>query len=335
MEPQNPVLVSTRFVAKNARHVKINQESVRNLASWIKTSGLWINELENPAQTRDIICAGNSPKEKLEFLFILDSINFCFWSDTKKWSFTYGNHTYFGSIASAYALKQFFEKKPQKATLRYMASVSYKEFCSVFEGDGTLLLMKERWHCVQELCKTLLERYEGDVVGFVESAHQKASSLLNKIYLSLPYFVDRDRYEELYGEQRRVWFLKRAQLLIADIWSVFDGKGIGYFKDIDYLTALADYKLPQILSSKKYFGVLEYAPALEEKIKNKIELGPGSKEEVEIRACTIQAVENIVKEIVRLGGLKHVYPIAVDWMLWHWSHQDFDMPHHRTRGIDY
>lgn len=335
MELQNPVRVSTRFVAKNARYVKINQESIRNVAFLIKTSGLWINEFENPAQTRDIICAGNSPKEKLEFLFILDSINFCFWSDTKKWSFTHKDHMYSGSIASAYALKRFFEKNPQKATLTYMVSIPHKKFCSIFEGDGTLLLMKKRWHCVRELCRVLLERYDGDVIGFVESAHHKASSLLNKIYLTLPYFADIHTYENLYEERRRVWFLKRAQLLIADIWSVFEGRGIGRFQDIEYLTAFADYKIPQILHSKKYFSVLEYAPALEEKIRNKIKLGSGSKEEVEIRACTVQAVENIVEEMMRLGGLAHVYPVTVDWILWYLSHQDFDMPHHRTKGIDY
>lgn len=331
---ENPVRISTKFVVKNARHVKINQKSVCDLAYWIATCGLWGNELAYPAETRSVVSPGNSPKEKLEFLFILDSINFCFWSKKEKWSITRDGNKHFGSVGAAHAIKKFFEQNPKKANLMYFSLISYKEFCSIFDGEGELMLLKERWKCVRELCKRLLERYNGDVVEFVESAHKKAASLLEKIYLTLPYFADIHAYEELYGERKRVWFLKRAQLLIADIWGAFEGKGIGCFHDIEYLTAFADYKVPQILHSEKYYRVLEYAPELEEKIKNKIELGAGSKEEVEIRACAVQAVENIVEEIARFGG-QRVYPVTIDRILWYWSRQEFDIPHHRTRGTDY
>lgn len=35
---------------------------------------------------------------------------------------------------------------------------------------------------------------------------------------------------------------KRAQILIADIWSSFSGIGFGEFHDIDKLTMFADYR---------------------------------------------------------------------------------------------
>jgi len=35
---------------------------------------------------------------------------------------------------------------------------------------------------------------------------------------------------------------KRAQILIADIWSSFRGTGFGEFRDIDSLTMFADYR---------------------------------------------------------------------------------------------
>ncbi|MBI3273804.1 MAG: hypothetical protein HYZ69_01535 [Candidatus Colwellbacteria bacterium] len=331
---ENLVRTSTRFVTENARYVKINQKGIRDLALWIATSKLWTKELIHPTETRKILCINSSPRKKIEFLFIVDSINFCFWSKKERWNIAYNGKRYSGSIGSVYAIKKFFEENYEKANLKYFAKISYEEFCSIFLGEGELMLRKERWKCVRELCKTFLERYRGDVVKFVESAHQKTSALLNKIYLTLPYFADIHAYKGgFYGEQRRVWFLKRAQLLIADIWSAFGGEGIGHFQDIEYLTAFADYKIPQILHSKKYFGALEYAPELEEKIKNKVELGSGSKEEVEIRACAVQAVEHIVKEIRRMG--QEVCPVTIDWILWYGSHQDFNIPHHRTKGIDY
>lgn len=329
---ENPVRISTKFVVENARYVKINKKAVLDLAYWITTYDLFWDQLKSPAETRNVISLGGSPKEQIEFLFILDSINFCFWSKKKKWNITYDGRTHSGSVGAAYAIKRFFEQNPKKANPTYFSLISYKEFRSIFNGRGELLLLKERWKCVRELCKTLLERYDGDVVRFVASAEKSASQLLQKIYLEIPYFCDIHYYEDRYrGIDGRVWFLKRAQLLIADIWGAFGGKGIGYFHDIEYLTAFADYKIPQILH---HFGVLEYAPKLEEKIKNKIELGAGSKEEVEIRACTVQAVENIVEEVARFSGLR-MYPITIDRILWCWSHQKFDIPHHRTKGQDY
>ena len=39
-----------------------------------------------------------------------------------------------------------------------------------------------------------------------------------------------------------VAFYKRAQILIADIWACFEGQGLGYFYDINYLTMFADYR---------------------------------------------------------------------------------------------
>jgi hypothetical protein len=39
-----------------------------------------------------------------------------------------------------------------------------------------------------------------------------------------------------------VSFWKRAQILVADIWACFEGKGLGTFHDIDSLTMFADYR---------------------------------------------------------------------------------------------
>ena len=41
---------------------------------------------------------------------------------------------------------------------------------------------------------------------------------------------------------RRVFILKRAQILVADVWALFEGKGLGEFADIDTITMFADYR---------------------------------------------------------------------------------------------
>ena len=36
--------------------------------------------------------------------------------------------------------------------------------------------------------------------------------------------------------------LKRAQILVADLWACFEGQGLGAFTDIDTITMFADYR---------------------------------------------------------------------------------------------
>ena len=49
---------------------------------------------------------------------------------------------------------------------------------------------------------------------------------------------------------------KRVQILIADIWSCFEGDGLGHFYDINKLTMFADYRVPQALLA---LGVMTYS----------------------------------------------------------------------------
>ena len=41
---------------------------------------------------------------------------------------------------------------------------------------------------------------------------------------------------------RRVSFYKRAQILVADLWSCFQGSRDGAFPDVDCLTMFPDYR---------------------------------------------------------------------------------------------
>jgi len=41
-----------------------------------------------------------------------------------------------------------------------------------------------------------------------------------------------------------VFLYKRSQILIADIYAAFQGKGFGEFHDIDKLTMFPDYRVP-------------------------------------------------------------------------------------------
>jgi hypothetical protein len=122
-------------------------------------------------------------------------------------------------------------------------------------------------------------------------------------------------------------FLKRAQIVPADLW----GSGVRPFKDVAELTCFADYKLPQVL---RHAGVLVYSERLARRVDDWVELAAGSREELEIRAATVVAVDLIRDRLAELG--RPLMAVEVDWMLWAWSQGVFPVrPHHRTRTIFY
>ena len=78
------------------------------------------------------------------------------------------------------------------------------------------------------------------------------------------------------------------QILVADIWGCFEGKGMGQFDDIDAITMFADYRVPQILN---YFEVIKYDEELLKVLNSNTYIEPGSELEIEIRGCSIWGVE--------------------------------------------
>lgn len=122
--------------------------------------------------------------------------------------------------------------------------------------------------------------------------------------------------------------LKRAQLLVADLHSAFGGRGPGRFDDVDRLTMFADNLVPHVL---RMHGCLVYTDALAESIDAGDLLAYGSAEEVEIRACGVEAVERLAAARRDLGHDDP--PRLLDHHLW-WAGRDpaiKAVPRHRTR----
>ncbi|XP_042552160.1 queuosine salvage protein isoform X2 [Dipodomys spectabilis] len=141
---------------------------------------------------------------------------------------------------------------------------------------------------------------------------------------------------------KRISFYKRAQILVADTWSVLEGKGDGCFEDISSITMFADYRLPQILV---YLGALKYSDKLLKKLLDGVMLSYGDKQEVEIRGCTVWCVELIrdcLLELIEKSGEKpngEINSILLDYYLWDYARDHREdmkgIPFHRTRCIYY
>lgn len=197
----------------------------------------------------------------------------------------------------------------------------------------TIPLLAQRTRSIREVGYALLTQSSGSAITFIQQAQQSAAKLVEMISAHLPAFRDSCIYQ---GYQ--VFLYKRAQILVGDIWGAYEGTSLGHFIDIQHVTCFADYRVPQVLRA---VGIMQYSDTLSQIIDNKEEIVQ-SELEIELRACTIQAVE---KMVTLLNSRKtdtdtdttHIIPVQLDWLLWERGEASLDklLPHHRTRTIFY
>jgi hypothetical protein len=119
----------------------------------------------------------------------------------------------------------------------------------------------------------------------IEASNHSAAALVNLLARDFPCFRDEVRFEN----RKSVRILKRAQILVADIWACFEGTGYGEFHDIDKITIFADYRIPQLLNA---LGCLQYSPLLEHAVRHKKTIESGHTWEIQIRGMT-KALTNV------------------------------------------
>ena len=128
-------------------------------------------------------------------------------------------------------------------------------------------------------------------MNLIKAADKSAGRLVNILVRDFSCFNDKHDYEGY-----KIRFYKRAQILVADLWACFQGQTAspGEFQDIDCLTAFADYRIPQMLHT---MGVLSYSPPLDARVRRKELLESGGSWEVQLRGCSVWAVELLRREV--------------------------------------
>ena len=133
---------------------------------------------------------------------------------------------------------------------------------------------------------------------------------------------------------------KRAQIVVADIWACCKGEGYGTFRDISSITTFADYRIPQALV---WFGVLEYSADLMKTLDDPDHrFQTGDPQEVEIRGCTIAAVDQIVEKTGKklqadksISTHVDINAVLIDHFLWDYrrdkAKETQHIPIHRIR----
>jgi hypothetical protein len=266
----------------------------------------------------------------IAYIFVLDTINFCFWGDPK-WRRRTEDQWLDGYWALASALTEEATKNAGFLDPQALAALDAKTLNRVLGGRPVIPLLEERATNLRELGRWVVNGFGGRFSHVLQEANLDAVDLVRLLVAGLASFRD----EALY-KGRNVSFYKRAQILAADLHGAAGGSGTrrrwwGDLAHLHELTAFADYKLPQIL---RHQGILRYSRPLAEQVDNQVLLPAGSKEEVEIRANTVWAVELLREEIQTLGLDLPSY--RIDWLLWLASQESGQMqPYHRTRTIYY
>ena len=321
MNTMETVLDTTRFVMENSKHVSIDREKISEFCVDFDLGSTkhWLRESPFDLSLLDEVGRAN-------FLFVFNSINFCYWGEPK-WTVEHRGEMADGAWGMITAFGRAIESESPIVDADFLASLSEESLRHIFRGNVTIPLFAERLAILREVGAILCDRYEGRFTNFIEKAGGDAMELVRLVVENFPSYEDVSPYDG-----RNVVFRKRAQLLVSDTYHVFEGNGPGQFSNIHRLTAFADYKIPQVL---RKHGILRYMDELAEKVDGMIFIPKNSGEEVEIRANTIWAVE-LIREVLdrRSPGITSA---LVNDMLWLAGHDKspLDKPYHRTRTISY
>ncbi|CAK9867015.1 unnamed protein product [Sphagnum jensenii] len=303
---------SCLWVASNASHVAINPAGIEKL----------VERLDGRLPTvkwdfEGIHYFDNGPLTA-QYLLVLDTLNFCFWPDGE----LQYDHLAAGLAQALKADHTVFDAQ----RLKNCTGMMLRE---MLQWPRPLPLEDERARLLREVGTGLEQWFNGQAVNLIAAAKGSAVTLVELLTQHFPGFRDHCVYK---GHQ--VFLYKRAQIFVADIWGAFKGLDLGEFKDIASITMFADYVVPAVL---RHWGILTCSPTLATVLDTSQELTPGSEEEVEIRACSITAVEWLREYLTARSG-KQVLSVHVDWWLWSSglpNASDKVPPYHRTQTIYY
>jgi len=317
------VLGSTRSVVENAKFVFIDERQLNELAQAVaaRFKGGFAAAEMGFRSVGDL-------EQDAQLIFLEDTVNFSFWVGKNELKWRVGLPDGAATQGGWFALVACFERAlaARRPILEaaYLADISPADGRDFFCGlDGVEIpLLDERLNNFRESGRVLLERFDGRFVNAVEEAHFDAPTAAKLIVENFSSFRDVSKWD---GTD--VCFYKRAQICAYDLGYVFRTAGKTVVRT-EGLTAFADYKVPQIL---RLFGVLRYEKELADRIDNYFELPHDSREEIEIRAASIWAVELLRQRAPQLTA------VEIDNTLWLMSQdiQAASQPYHRTRTIFY
>ncbi len=293
------ILESLTPLAKELRSVRIDREGITDFCSRIDPSHL-------PRPRWDFFFVYPGLDEiAVDYFMLMNSLNFCYWGNPK-WTVEYRGQLLDGAFGMFATLTRALEEGLPIYDGGWLAGITRDDLARILRGRGEIPLFYQRFTICREIGRILSEKFGGRFHRLVDRAEKSAVKLVRLLVENFPSFDDSAEWDGY-----RILFYKRAQLAPAMLYERWQGKGPGAFNDIGEMTASADYKLPQVL---RELGILHYSPPLEKFADGRLQIPPGTREELEIRITTLVACEMIRERLQeRFPGITSQ---SVDRLLW-------------------
>ncbi|KAH9888378.1 hypothetical protein C8Q73DRAFT_668284 [Cubamyces lactineus] len=329
----NPVLETSKWAQEEIDIVGISESGVASAAEYIYsqmqresyTPRTWRTHPLHLCPAEPFSWTHPSTRACLDWIFLISSLNFSFWSELEgqpgrysvEWREGWGSerrvvHTGYWSLVAAVD-RALEEGIPITDPMFYASesgcpdSLIEHVFRRASQSVESIPLLRERIAILRENGAILCERFGGSFYGFVEAFQARyagrgtALQLVKMVTDTFPSFRDEVTYQG-----RRVYLWKRAQILVAETWAGFYPPSAEephpLFPSgpaIHELTMFADYRVPQILH---HLRILSYPPTLVKLLKSHTPLAPGSAEELSVRSASIVAVERVRQAILDLAS---------------------------------
>ncbi|EFP08251.1 hypothetical protein CRE_16854 [Caenorhabditis remanei] len=333
---------SGKFIVEHGSLVKINQKGVVKVAEQILEAAK-DGSIKEALFLSPELHPKSGDKEAVQWVFLVDTINFSFWPDEgAHYDVSWNGKTYTGYFSACAAVNKAIAAKIPVLSAEWMKNVTEEEIDRIFKSDSgySIPLLGERVKAINESGRVLLEKFDGEFYNCVMKSERSAQTLLKLIVENFTSFRD---FAEFHNQ--KVSLLKRAQILVADVYGALQGHDdIADFKDISTITMFADYRVPQALA---YLGALDYSQELLDQIGEGKRLDNGSAAEVELRGASIAVCDEIVDHMNKLRAtdprytdVRVVTAMEVDVFVWgyrriHAADVEKKIPFHRTRCIYY
>lgn len=304
-------------VSKLAQHVRIDPQAI----------GLWADRVEDAAivpapMPAELIFVG-PPADAARWTLLVDCLNFCFWTPSgQPWTVEFQGRPWQRYLALVASLRRAVATDARWLTPERWADATAAQLETVFAGAGRIPMFEDRVRILNETGQILGSRFRDEALNLAAEADYQADRIAALVCNTFPSFRDIHIYRSL-----DVAILKRAQIFASDLADTLTRNQGPAIAGREKLTAFADYRVPQYL---RHLKILLLKPALEERIDRGDAIIASSPEEIELRACSIHAVELMVQALRERRQIDKPAWL-VDEYLWYHSHDaDVTNQHHRT-----
>ena len=196
-----------KCVVDNSNYVKINENMLKdfvinfeipNYKHWYSSFDLKLGE-----------------KEKILLVFIIESLNFCFWQKPK-YKVIYHNEEVKGSEALFLRLLDISEKNFQFLDINYLHEISYDEFKNIFLSDiGELSLIETRYKLFLDTINVIYKKKEefyflGKKYDVIRTSNEGIALGNEKVFVNK--YITPEEVDKWYKKEALRLFSERLEL---------------------------------------------------------------------------------------------------------------------------